>query len=98
MALLFRRMKEKDTAERTDAVLTLTSHARSILDVDDDTVVSVSEHDCSGSGCCGSRTFVLILRPGHPTQAITIEKPILQVTRADLAQALAPLAEPSRAA
>jgi hypothetical protein len=89
MALTFRR---KGPDGRTDAALELTLLARAILDVNDDTVVSIGEHDCGEPGCGGPRTVVLVLRAGHPTKAIEIEKPIKSVTRVDLSKALAPLA------
>ena len=89
MALTLRR---KGADGRTDAALELTLLARAILDVNDDTVVSIGEHDCGDPGCCGPRTVVLVLRAGHPTKAIEIEKPLKSVTHGDLSQALAPLA------
>jgi hypothetical protein len=85
MSLFFRRKKSD---ERSNAALELTLQARAILDADDDTVVSVGQHDCDGPGCGGPRTLVLVLRPGHPTKAVRIEKPIESVTRADLSAAL----------
>jgi hypothetical protein len=89
MALTFKR---RGSDGRSDAALELTLLARAILDAHDDTVISISEHDCGDPGCCGTRTAVLILRAGHPTKAIAIEKPIRSVTRVDLSEALAPLA------
>ncbi|MPZ38644.1 MAG: hypothetical protein GEU95_11345 [Rhizobiales bacterium] len=93
MALTYRR---KDPDARADAVLELTLQARAILNVHDDTVVSIGEHDCGEPGCCGRRTVVLVLRAGHPTKAIQIRKPIQNVTRVDLSKALAPLAAMAR--
>jgi hypothetical protein len=89
MALTFRRRRSN---EQANAALELTLLARTILDVNDDTVVSIGEHDCGDPGCCGTRTVVLVLRAGRPTKAIEIEKPIKSVTRGDLSDALAPLA------
>jgi hypothetical protein len=95
MSLFFRR---KRSDSRTDAAIELTLQARAILDVDDDTVVSISQHDCDEPGCCGgARTIVLVLRPGHPTKGIKIEKPIESVTRDDLSEALALFAAPASA-
>jgi hypothetical protein len=87
MALNFR---SKRSEGRVNAALELTVQVRAILDVDDDTVVSISEHDCGEPGCSGTRTVVLLLRPGQPTEAIKIEKPIESVSHADLTAALVP--------
>jgi hypothetical protein len=76
--------------ERRVAALELTLQVRAILDLDDDTVVSISEHDCGEPGCSGTRTVVLLLRAGQPTKAIKIEKPMKSVSHADLTTALAP--------
>jgi hypothetical protein len=80
---------------RRDAALDLTIRARGILNVNDDAVVSVSEHDCGEPTCRGVRTVILIMRPGQPTKAIKIDKPLEAVTAADLSNALAPLASVS---
>jgi hypothetical protein len=77
---------------RRDAALDLMIRARGILSVEDDAVVSVSEHDCGDPVCRGARTVILIMRPNQPTKAIKINKPIEAVTAADLSDALAPLA------
>ena len=79
-------------ARRKDATLDLMIRARGILNVDDDAVVSVSEHDCGDPECRGARTVILIMRPDQPTKAIKINKPLEAVTAGDLSHALAPLA------
>ena len=65
--------------------------ARAILGADDETVVSVSEHDCRESACCGARTVILVMRPDQPTDAVKLDKPLESVTEADLSNALAAL-------
>jgi hypothetical protein len=82
---------------RKDATLDLMIRARGILSIDDDTVVSVSEHDCGDPECRGVRTVILIMRPDQPTEAIKINKPLDEVTAADLSDALAPLRARRRA-
>jgi hypothetical protein len=73
------------------AATVLMAHARTVIGADDDTAVSVSEHDCGEPGCCGARTIVLVMRPRRPTEAVRIDKPLEQVTPTDLSDALAPL-------
>jgi hypothetical protein len=88
MALLFRNRAA--SAQRKHAALELMLDARAILGVDDDVVVSVSEHACGDPACCGTQTVILVMRPHRPTEAVRIDKPIDSVTRADLAAALVP--------
>jgi hypothetical protein len=101
MALFFKRTMQ---SRRTVAATELMAHARTVVGADDDTAVtavSVSEHDCGEPGCCGARTIVLVMRPKRPTEAVKIDKPLEQVTQADLSDALAPLvarADPPAAA
>jgi hypothetical protein len=86
-----RSFRTKRSDRRASAALELASRLRVKLDVDDDTTISISEHDCGEPGCCGRRTVVLLLRSGQPTQTIKFEKPIESVTPADLTAALASL-------
>jgi hypothetical protein len=86
MAQLFRNRVA--SARRARAALELTMQARAILNADDDTVVSVSEH-CCGDPECGSQTVILVLRPRQPTKAIKIGKPLDAITSIDLCNALA---------
>ena len=86
MALSFR--KRAASARRARAALELTMQARAILKADNDTVVSVSEHNC-GDPECGSQTIILLLRPRQPTEAIKIGKPLEAITWIDLCTALA---------
>src|ERR1700716_2088237 len=95
MVLLF---KKSGSDLRAEAATALTAHARTVMNADDDTAVSVNAHDCDEPGCCGARTVVLVMRPKRPTEAVKIDKPLEHVTHADLSSALAPLvarADPS---
>jgi len=97
MAPFFKRTTPN---RRTGTATELMAHARTVVGADDDTAVSVNEHDCDEPGCCGARTIVLVMRPKRPTEAVRIDKPLEQVTQADLSEALAPLiarADPSAA-
>jgi hypothetical protein len=91
MVLLLKRGKA--SGRRGDVARELTLQARALLSADDDTVVSVSEHDCGDPDCGEGRTVVLVLRPDRPTAAVKINKPIERVTGGDLSAALAPLAD-----
>jgi len=90
MAILF--FPRKTSNHRWNAVRELREHARTVINVDDETLVTISEHDCGDPGCGGARTIVLIMHPRRPTEAIEIDKPLEQITHADLSNALAPLA------
>jgi hypothetical protein len=89
MAAFF--IPRKTSNRRNDAALELKVQVRTLINADDDTVVSVSERDCGDPGCVGTRTIVLMMHPGRATEAVKIDKPLEQVTQSDLADALAPL-------
>jgi hypothetical protein len=82
----------KTSDGRSKAVLELKQHARRVINADDATVVSISERDCGDPGCAGGRTILLIMHPGRSTESVKIDKPLEQITRTDLSDALAPLA------
>ena len=90
MAILF--FPRKTSNHRWNAVRELKEHARTIINVDDETLVTISEHDCSDAGCGGARTIVLIMHPRRPTEAVKIDKPLEQITQTDLSEALVLLA------
>jgi hypothetical protein len=87
MAFFFR--DRAASGRRKDAALRLTMEARAILAVDDDAVVSVSEHACGDPACGGAQTVILVMCPDRPTEALRIGKPVETVTRADVVAALA---------
>ena len=89
MAAFF--IPRKTSNRRNDAALELKVQVRTLINADDDTVVSVSERDCGDPGCGGTRTIVLMMHPGRATEAVKIDKPLEQVTQSNLADALAPL-------
>src|ERR1700722_18807273 len=90
MALLF--FPRKRSNNRWNAVLELKEHARTAINADDETIVTISERDGGDPGCGGARTIVLIMHPRRPTAAVGIGKPLEQITQTDLSDALAPLA------
>ena len=75
--------RRKTSSRRTDAARELKVHARTVINADDDTVVSISDRDCGDPGCCGVQTMVLVT-----TEAVKIDKPLEQVTQSDLSEAL----------
>jgi hypothetical protein len=82
----------KTSNHRRNAVRELKEYARTAINADDETVVSISERDCGDPGCGGARTILLIMHPRRPTEAVKIDKPLEQITQTDLSGALAPLA------
>jgi hypothetical protein len=90
MTVLF--FPRKTSNHRWNAVRKLKEHARTAINADDETIVTISERDCGDPGCGGARTIVLIMHPRRPTEAVKIDKPLEQITQTDLSGALAPLA------
>jgi hypothetical protein len=82
----------KISNRRRDAALQLKEHALTVINADDETVVSVSERDCGDPGCGGVQTILLVMHPRRPTEAVKIDKPLEQITQTELSDALAPLA------
>lgn len=87
MTVLF--FPRKTLNHRWNVVRELKAHARTAINADDETIVTVSESDPL---CGGARTIVLIMHPRRPTEAVKIDKPLEQITQTDLSDALAPLA------
>lgn len=77
---------------RRDATLELTVRVRTLLNVCDDTVVSISGHQCADPDCGEAGTIILLMRPDRSTSRIRIAKPPEAVTAGDLQAALPPLA------
>jgi hypothetical protein len=78
---------------RWNVVRELKEHARTAINADDETIITLSER--GDPGCGGARTIVLIMYPRRPTEAVAIDKPLEQITQTDLADVLAPLAAPT---
>jgi len=82
----------KTSNHQWNVVRELKEYARTAINADDETIVTVSERDCGDPVCGGARTIVLIMHPRRPTEAVKIDKPLEQITQTDLSDALAPLA------
>lgn len=52
-------------------------------------VVKANEIQCPDPACPGFETVILIMRAGQRTQAVKITKPLAEVMRADVVEALA---------
>jgi hypothetical protein len=75
-----------------NVVRKLREHARTAINADDETIVTISERDCGDPLCGGARTIVLIMHPRRPPAAVKIDKPLEQITQKDLYTALRPSA------
>lgn len=76
-----------DTTDRRQATQVLKQLARELLDVDDETIVMVTELQCTEPGCPPIETVIAVLRVGAREQ-IKIHKPLAEVTRDDVVAAL----------
>jgi hypothetical protein len=83
----------KTSNHQWNAVLKLRDQARTAINADEETIVTVSERDCGDPLCGSARTIVLIMHLRRPTEAVKIDKPLEQITQADLFNALAPFAQ-----
>lgn len=50
--------------------------------------LTISEVDCADPACPGLETFILVMRTGEATQAAKIRKPLVEITEADVQEAL----------
>ena len=57
--------------------------------VEPESVVKVNEILCPDPSCPGLETIILVMLPGRKTQAAKVEKPLAEVTRAEVETALA---------
>ncbi|GJE17744.1 hypothetical protein [Methylobacterium marchantiae] len=57
--------------------------------VEPDCVVKVNEILCPDPACPGLETIILVMRPGRKTRAAKVSRPLLEVTEAEVGEALA---------
>lgn len=50
--------------------------------------LTISEVECADPACPGLETFILVMRPGEATQATKIRKPLVDIARDDVVEAL----------
>jgi len=92
MALRYRHAEDSERlGQRRNAALDVMEQVRAVLNPDEDTVVSVTGHQCGDPECGSAETVILLMQPDRPSVAIKIAKSIETVTEADISAALAPL-------
>ena len=97
MALRYRDAEDSDRPrQRRNAALDVMEQVRAVLNPDEDTVVSITGHQCGDPECGCAETVILVLQSDQPTVAVKIAKSIETVTEADISDALQPLGSPSR--
>lgn len=83
---LFRRNDAPDADRKRAAHIEAV--VRSILDLEADAIVRVLRRHCADQSC--GQTTILLARPNVPTQALGMDKPINDITEADLRIVLQP--------
>jgi len=91
--LFFRRGRSEEAAP--DAARELAARARTLLGVDEETTISITEIACGDPACGGAETVILVMRPGRKTEAAKLLKPLASVEDEDLREALQPLLDPA---
>jgi hypothetical protein len=88
MALFLFRGRQRDP-DAVDASKRITDWTRAALDLPEAATVSVSEIACGEPGGGGVETVVLVMRPGHKTEAVKVKMGLGLVTEDALRTALA---------
>jgi hypothetical protein len=70
-----------------EAIARIKVETRDLLRLADDVVISVNEFACRDPHCPGMETVVAVLRAGQRPRTARIRKPIIDVTRDDMASA-----------
>ena len=81
---LFGKRPPRDEA----AVANIRQWVASALDNPEGLDLTISEVECPDPACPGLETFILVMRAGEATQAAKIRKPIVEITEADVADAV----------
>lgn len=80
----FRKKPPRDEA----ALQRIREWARATLDDPPGLDLTISEVDCADPACPGLETFILVMREGQATQAVKIRKPMVEITEADITEAM----------
>lgn len=89
-------MRRRGESGNRNSARVLAEMVRRALDLEEEATVSISEISCGDPACGGAETVVLVMRPGHRTQAAKVLMPMAQVTEETLLEALKPLAAPEQ--
>ncbi|MFC2252373.1 hypothetical protein ACETRX_22235 [Labrys portucalensis] len=82
---LFRKPSQADR----DKAATIKQMVREILDLGEETTISVSEIQCGDAACPGTETVILVMQLGVKTKAYKVLAPLVEVERVQVEQALA---------
>ena len=85
---LFGRFQRKPDPQEVAARQRLRDITERILGQDPPVSLTISEIDCGDPVCPGIETIILVMREGEATQAVKIRKPMVEVSEADLHDAL----------
>jgi hypothetical protein len=86
---MFGRDAGGDPHQRAAAVQRIKAELRQALGLSDDDIVMVTELACSEPGCPPRETVMALLRAEALTQRWKVHKPLIDVTPADVVNALA---------
>jgi hypothetical protein len=64
---------------------------RASLPLPDGTTIAVNEIVCTDPSCPGTETVMLIMAPGHKTRAAKVDRELVEVTQAQVREALGKL-------
>jgi hypothetical protein len=70
------------------AVERIREWAQVVLGDPDGLDLTISEVDCADPSCPGLETFILVMREGEATQAVKVRKPIIEIEKTDIAEAM----------
>lgn len=83
MKSVFRRKQQDEPARNR-----IRNWAAEILGEERPLTLTISEIDCGDPACPGLETIILVMREGEATQAVKIRKPMEEVTKQDLREAM----------
>lgn len=81
----FRKKPSADEQARRDIIR---GWATTALGQPEGLALTISEVECPDPACPGMETFFLVMRPGEATQAVKVKKPLAEVSKADVQEAL----------
>jgi hypothetical protein len=82
---LFSRKERADSP----ALAQIKAWVRELSGVSEETVISANEIVCADPSCPGAETIILVMEPGRATRALKVSLAAEEVTREDLAAAIA---------